>query len=862
MVWPCNTPKVVPLAGAVQVMAPMIAGLPSVVITATSVCLFDNQHHVVIATHARSEESLEKYGNNLYFKLNYDQDIIGIATDKGYLLIYSIIHNDDELLSTYNKTSELLQNGLVLNKQLSFFEKLHIENPIPSYQLRFKIFLKIHHDLKDFQLLKKFELLLITSKNIQLIDLHTSNDEIINIKSDQIIKMSHSQPLTKSDQALFFLINEHNTGKLFIKNSKEFKLFNDFAIEDIIDASVNLKLGLILLLHKDKKKVSFYNYNLKLIVKELVYDDSIKKLNWLMNNNSYSILFENETWAINSIFGSNFFKSSDNDVDSCWLNKVINFDILMDQSYIILTDSVNLYIVSLLTNLNINNKINYNLKRPILVTNGEVHIYSAYENKTSNWNIIRLPFEEYHQILQIYQASLSNDYNYLALSNNKSLLIHSLVADDWSFYINDYNHDMYIENLTWFSKLNLLLVTNKTSVQSELIIFDFKNFDNEVTFDSNLIKFKYDFNSNIKIFNVIDEDILIMTENLKYYHFKIELLKNKGIKIDLIKIISFEKIFESLDFVQNVFKINSDSEDLLIQENNEILYLKNKNNSFEKFLLFDKVEYISRIDVDNYYLFNGDSLIMIKDLTNLIENIDSKETINNSILKISTLKKNYPILLNLNNGLFVTLENDIISKKSIQINNVLTENSIFLHDLIKFEMKNSDDIKLIFTKYSKFKNFQYSLELLLYQTIDNEHEIPEKKLIELIKFNPIYELNIVSKCLRKIELEHWDKLFKNLNLTSDELINRSIELKQFHTLSILIIIFLNYNDNNSKSNKNTENTINDYDENRLLEILKLIYINAQDEELWDSCFELLRFFKILDTTGDLLNKSIKMLESI
>jgi hypothetical protein len=329
------------------------------------------------------------------------------------------------------------------------------------------------------------------------------------------------------------------------------------------------------------------------------------------------------------------------------------------------------------------------------------------------------------------------------------------------------------------------------------------------------------------------------------------------------------------------------------------------------------VEYIAKIDDENYYLFNGDSLILIKELSNLIQNVTSQEAGNDSTLKISTDKEYYPILLNSNNGLFITMENEIITKKTIQLNNILTKSSIFLHDLIKFEINKNSDIDFIWTKYSKFKNFQYSLELLLYQSIEDTDSVPMdskfmESLITLIKHNPIHELNIVSKCLRKIEIEHWNKLLNKLNMTSDELIKKSIELKQFKTLSILVIIFLNYNDqnklvnsngsdqdkepvskelkqskksqkkrgkgdNHQKRNTNANNIKNDhiadensdttviteeYDEVKLLEILKLIYINAKDEELWDSCFELLRFFKILDKSGELLRKGVAMLESV
>jgi len=882
MVWPYLTPQLAYLPNAqdlgkeeikeetiIQINTGNTEGQPYVVLTNESIYLYDQFTSTAIASHKRSVSSIEKYGTNVSIKRNYDDGLLVIQTDKEFLLIYAIIKpintsSDSELLSVYHQNSgNLLQNGLVTEKQAHIFQSAEVERPIWKFQLRFRLFLKISNGIVDYQPLSGFQMLLVTKTSVQLLDLNGDNNKSVDLKLGEakVVKIIHS-PCTPE---LFYLLLDNGKSVLMSKDG-----FNFILLEELSEL-VNVKQGSIndsfkLLVALIGTTLVYYNYEIsgKIKEKDLSSYGEASKLEWSKSGDVLYVLFKNGNWLLLSTFGSINFSSKDHDYQTNWLGSIQDLDISFDTNQLILSDGSKIFSLQLIKSTYLKNQINHNIRRPVLLSGPLLHIYTGHEmntsslNKPTNWNIIKIPFEYYYQLSNIDNVSISQDAKFLAIANKRALLIYYFIDNEWSFYVNDFNADLEIGHISWFEGVNLLILTNKSKFNSELVIFDFRRFNSKDNFNSDSIIFKYDFNTDIKLLNSFGKDIIIYTTNNKFYHFKIETV-GSSFKIDLVRILALDKIFNLNANFRSVIKVKSHSDennDLLVLNNGEVIYLKYKDNKyFEKYLLLDKVEYIYKINDEEYYLYNGESVLLIKNLSDLIKTKDPST----SILKISV--ENYPILLVLEKGLLVTLENSLIQKKTMEINQLTSKNSIFLHDLIRFELRTMDEVK-VFEKYNKYKNFQYSLELLLYQTIVNDQDLT--KIVKLIKVNPIFELNIVSKCLRKIEVKYWSKLFKHLDITPQDLLNSTIEKKQFKTLGILIIIFLNYeNDDNDNEDGSSKDGFKITDEGQIISILKLIYENAEnDDELWETGFELIRFLKILDPSGKLLKKGLKELKSV
>lgn len=875
MVWPYSTPKVVNLPNfqddtgdnekILQTGTSNTDGHPYVVLTDRSIILYDEPSSSAVNAHQRSKSSIEKYGANVLFKTNYDDTSLVIQTDKDFLLVYAILkpintNADSELLSVFHQNSgNLLQNGLVAEKQAQFFQSAEVEKPIWKFQLRFKLFLKISNGIIDFEPLEQYEMLLVTKQGSQLLDLSGDDNKAVDFNLGdevRVTKIIHSP----YNRKLFYFTLDNGESVIMTKENEKFTKIDE--PKDIMNGEMgvlNDTFNIAVILIGDDKLV-YYNYEAKQKVKEKDLSEfgKVKKFQWNKTGDVLYVLFEKGNWILLSTFGNVNFSSKDHDYQSDWLENIHDLDISANSNQLILTDGEKLFSILLVKSLSVQNQINHNIRRPILSSGPLLQIYTGHEmnnsalNKPTNWNIIKIPFEHYYQLPNINNASISQDAKFLAISNKRALLIYYFVDNEWSFYVNDFNADMEIGHITWFEGVNLLILTNKSKLNSELVIFDFRRFSSKDNFNSDAIIFKYDFGTDIKLLNSFGKDIIVYTTNNKFYHFKIETVGG-SFKIDLIRILALDKIFSENSNFKSIIKVKShtdENNDLLLLNNGEVIYLKYKDNkSFEKYLLLDKVEYIYKINDEEYYLYNGESLLLIKNLSELLESRNPSK----SILQIST--EHYPILLILEKGLFITMENSLIQKKTIEINNFTSKNSIFLHDLIRFELLSSD-VNTIFEKYSKYKNFQYSLELLLYQTIVNDQNLT--KISKLIKINPIYGLNIVSKCLRKIEVKHWSRLFEQLELTPQALLDLSIEKQQFNTLGNLIIIFLNYEKEGEDDIQDGSNT--DYkitDETQILSILKLIFENAKnDDELWETGFELIRFLKLLDPSGKLLQRGL------
>jgi hypothetical protein len=836
MSFPYLIPSVVDIDGVIDILTPRTSDSPIVILTESTIQLLDSQYNAPLSSHHRSTESLEKYGKNVQIRRNSQDTLIAVHTEKSFLLVYAVMksnmdNSDDEVLSVYNSAGSLLQNGLVQSRHLNFFETNPVEQPIRKMTLRFKLFLKIAHGVVDFIMLENYEMMLATNDNVQMLDLEKEDPKVVDLEG-RVLKVV---PLEKDVVAI-----KQDGSVQLLKRGDRFTPMESYKVTGVTDCAVNEQFQLITFL--TGAALIYYSYEIHEPIK-IIPMANVQSLEWSTDGNTLVVLYKDQTWSLMSTFGCTMFQSGEHDHHSPWVSSIKRIT-MFGNSSLYSTDGQKVYIQRLLRSLTLSSQTNHDLKRQILISNSEIHIYTGHEmaissSRAINWNIVKIPFDQYHQLPEIRNASISQDGKFLAVANSKALLIYSFLDKEWSFYQNDYSQELSIGHLTWFNKLNLLIVTTKTITHSELVMFDLRKFKPTEDFNSGTVAFKYDLSGDIILLNVIGDDIVMYSSSSKYYHFTIQALVT-GLKIDLIKILNMDKVFKSHSNFRSLIKVKTDpkNHDMLILNNGELILLSERESGYQKYLLFDKIEYCYKISEEEYYMFNGEDLLLVKNFSGLIKTKDHSST----VLKVKP--ENYPLLLTLEKGLFVTMENTLIKRKSMEINSLNSKNSIFLHDLIRFELTENTGGE-IYEKYRTYKNFPFALELLLYQTVTNDGDLT--RVIELIKENPIYELNVVSKCLRKIEMTYWSRLLKALGATPQGLLQKCIELKEWKTLGILVIIFLNYD---------TENEVISIEEDQLIDVLKLLYNNAHDDgELWETSFEMLRFLKLLDPTGGLLKRS-------
>lgn len=176
---------------------------------------------------------------------------------------------------------------------------------------------------------------------------------------------------------------------------------------------------------------------------------------------------------------------------------------------------------------------------------------------------------------------------------------------------------------------------------------------------------------------------------------------------------------------------------------------------------------------------------------------------------------------------------------------------LILNNLIKFDLINGISFDKILVKFGKFQQFNYCLELLLFNGLINNNHIFIKQLVKLIQLinQPIIFIN----CLRKIEFKYWSIFFKILNTDPISLMNQYINDNQMELGYKFLIIYLNLKTDLVDSNAN----LSDNDKQIILKIFTLLI----DQNKFDLAFELCRFIKLLDPSSETLKRIQKVLQS-
>lgn len=301
--------------------------------------------------------------------------------------------------------------------------------------------------------------------------------------------------------------------------------------------------------------------------------------------------------------------------------------------------------------------------------------------------------------------------------------------------------------------------------------------------------------------------------------------------------------------------------------------LKQPSNMYElikikgsiEYYQLQSINYIKQNKISYLYLFNGESLL-IYNLLEMIElafgthkrvpdNIDDLEPRMVDPITIAVHDFQPLVIENTVSESSAGLKSiDLVGLESISFykNNYLIvknkmNHKLILNNFIEYDVSTKFDIDSILLKYQPFNNFDYCLELLLFNYLTSNSADYLSKIIELINHTYLPE-SIYINCLRKIEIAYWQTFFEHLKTTPTEFMNKLIEIGSVELCYNYLIIYLNF----KKEHEDTSSDISldSHDTEIILKIIKML----DKSQNWDWCFELCRFIKLLEPSGNLLKQ--------
>lgn len=218
------------------------------------------------------------------------------------------------------------------------------------------------------------------------------------------------------------------------------------------------------------------------------------------------------------------------------------------------------------------------------------------------------------------------------------------------------------------------------------------------------------------------------------------------------------------------------------------------------------------------------------------------EAVAYSPLYVSTSKTSIEIV-NLEYQFIAKNEHLVIKHRT---NRRLVLNRFINYDLFVAQLNISDIIK----KYQNFLNYEYCLELLLYENL-NEQALDKRiaRICELVDASNNTHAIYVN-LLRKIEVHYWPRFFSFLQQTPVEFMDRLISLKDVELCYNYLIIYLNYKRESvsAKESSNSATVLNEEERSVITQIIRMLL----DARRWSACYELCRFIKLLEPLNELL----------
>ncbi|KAI5953589.1 RIC1 [Candida jiufengensis] len=491
----------------------------------------------------------------------------------------------------------------------------------------------------------------------------------------------------------------------------------------------------------------------------------------------------------------------------------------------------------------------------------------------------------------------------------------------WYNFKSHFAEELNIVNQFWFH--HFLIVVNRKLRHSfeevdeeehlidEIIVFDtsktkYAMSGEESAFTSDSLLWKYDFKSTFINIQLIDGEnsshVIILTSDFKIVildlmldktvqtdsdtkHYKVFISINKTVHLKSLEHkINLKEVKQSSLIDQKHFIFLLQSGDLYLLKNssrsasfsNKPLDALKPSNFYDLIKLDSSVEYFKfktinfQKNINFIYMFNGQQ-ILIYDVYELVDKAYNKKQPHHEEddLLESEDTNLIPITIDTEEMIPFEIEADqktinLIGFENLAINRHMlilknkVSHKLILNNFIEFDLIHKGDLESTFNRYKSFDNFEFCLELLLFKLLtDEEPSLTLKRLCQLIEFSENSEF-IYINCLRKIEVAYWSKFFDVINMTPEKFMNRLIKLDNVELCYNYLIVYLNYKREGDTEieTDDSNHELTKFDKQIILQIIKMLDKAGK----YDWCFELCRFIKVLEPSGQFLKKIKSELE--
>lgn len=859
---------------------------------------------------------------------------------------------DDDLLVVYDEhnSSKILQNGIITSKDVGLMQMIfHPRNKdhsdsysgyddtngdnsisIKSVEMILKAVFNFDYDIIDILGFKQFystdneldnrihnfseNLFILSSYGLQILKLDGSK-----LKDRKLIKLTNGFKILHCNNNLFVASDANSPfveiHKINIENEsiqETIAINNTEKIIDIIPISTNLFLFV------SPRKLIHFDIESKEITYQFETPFTIKLINKTCNNSLLLISDEN-TMLFYTIFGNLYF-STEYDKDDSMSYPLFDYtDFSFFDNILVTMTKTGHYQAWEFWKESLNTQFNFRTFNSNILYHGNNILYyspqSDSNRNTNNGSIINLSSKTENNNISLVKTSGNMKLLATYVNNKEILRIKNLETNTWYWY-----PDMKIVDMYWLGNnylvLDTILENDVRALQCinvplqiplnkelhDLVIWDFA-----IPNDLKVYSIHVNSLSRYKPIKIRSKSTNQLKEGKFYKTAEIILITNKSILIfDVISTVLpnginlIKKIFQykKIGILKNSLSLSNINwamtykDELLVYSHYKFYKIGNLEADHWKIIeLFDNVEKI----VDTYL----GSIMFIKGKQFIICTIDELMNAELETININIDEDNYPLSLSLKTATINSLHT-VFNKNFCR--NVM-KHKIFLDKLIEYKLRTNCPIDQITRELHTSKHYKFALEKILSLSILENKDIT--KIIELVKSCPstnvsvdadgehIHKysdmLEIIGNCLRKIEMKHWNILFKKLNMTPRDLLQYCIEGDEAKMLGVLLLVFLNYNEaelihdlktaneetesnNSSKSSISVlsgtheenaaTNTTNDTvgnktkslsDDELMLRVLEILVRSASKatdrvraQETWDMCFQLVAFLRNLD----------------
>lgn len=842
-------------------------------------------------------------------------------------------NDDDEILTVFAKKDahKVIQNGYAIDKQQGFLQFLNKspetmdELPIKRVELRLKIILKFDHKIIDMIAIREtnFEednvdnqhLLILFPHGLQVINLRNfklENNSLVQVTNGQKMFEYRGKVHVLSPTSGELFINTINFTDLTVDSKKvdtgiQEEILNVFSVDEVL-----------VLVYKNQ--LVYYDPINEIVMKRWTPSSKIERCEPLAHDTL--LLFSAAgNLEILTKWANYIFSTSNEDTDEQSAYSHFSNFTFIDNSLFTTAKGSQFFKLDLWHEVNptisdFRNPVTFILHD----NNNDIMLYSPTHDSSNvvNFQVIKLPTKTINNF--IAQVKVNGTLTMLTtlIGNKNILLVHDLKANIWHSF-----NDVNILDMCWLGNEYLICrILDETSTSECLRCYHFvpARF-NKVDIADYLI-WNYSVPPDTKI---LDMHVNTLTRykmlKIKSKNPKEEVIDNVFKTAEIVLTLANNKI-RTIDVLSH---INGDGSNAIIKFHPLPVQILPENlvDRFEWVMSF-KEGYLALGDAQ---LFKVEKLgdeswqctVLLKKVEKILDLVFEDIFIvhDNSIEVYSLdelwLDKPYSAILPISDNdypIAVSPESAVIHSLHCvfyqNFSKLVTHQTIYLDQLIDHSLSQRVPVNEIDAKYHSLKHYKFTLEKLLSSKV-----LSNAPLSELLDLIDTYDegpesrgkLEIISNCLRKIEIEHWDYLFTKLNLTPRDLLVQCVEQNEARVLGILLMVFLNYEGGQNASPVNSSNLDSKQlktkgkkknkktskhkmksdtqnldkngtfsgvldDEDLILQVLKILVNTAafstvpeEAQEFWDMSFQLVRFIKALDNDGSssLVQKSIQLL---